>query len=221
MEQMFLVPFAVDNDAFVSGAAARQEEARREREQRGLARRVVFISVGRLIERKNVDLLIQAIQRLEPTEPAALLIAGDGEERARLEALAAGDPRIHFLGGIKPADLPLCYGLADVLILAARDEPWGLVTNEAMACGLAIIGHKDCGSTIDLVDEENGAILQGFEVDELVESMRRMISDRATMERMKQNSRKKIDQWSVEAAVSGLINAVECTKRSTIRRLKE
>ncbi|MFM8395719.1 MAG: glycosyltransferase family 4 protein, partial [Acidobacteriota bacterium] len=217
-EQMFPVPFAVDNDAFMNGAAARQEATRRERERRGLAERVVFISVGRLIERKNVDLLIRAIQRLEPAAPAALVIAGNGEERTRLEALAAGDQRIHFLGGVAPTDLPSCYGLADVLILAARDEPWGLVTNEAMACGLAIIGHQDCGSTIDLVDEDNGTILRSFEVDELAEAMRWMINDPAAMERMKRNSQEKIGQWSVEAAVSGLINAVENSRRRPGRR---
>ncbi|MEY3284394.1 MAG: hypothetical protein RIR86_2407 [Acidobacteriota bacterium] len=219
-ERMFPVPFAVDNEAFAAGDSGRLAAAERERARLGLTDRVVFISVGRLVERKNVELLIRAIQRLEPAEPAALVIAGDGEERARLEALAAGDPRIRFLGAVKPPDLPLCYRLGDALILAAHDEPWGLVTNEAMASGLAVIGHRDCGSTIDLVSNDNGVILESFEIEELVDAMRRLISDRVGLEQMKRSSREKIGQWSVEAAVDGLICAVERTKRRPMESLR-
>lgn len=219
-ERMFPVPFTVDNEAFAAGASGRLVAAERERARLGLADRVVFISVGRLVERKNVELLIRAIQQLEPAEPAALVIAGDGEERPRLEALAAGDPRIRFLGAVKPPDLPLCYRLGDVLILAAHDEPWGLVTNEAMASGLAVIGHRYCGSTIDLVGNDNGVILESFEVEELVDAMRRLISDRVGLEQMKRSSREKIGQWSVEAAVDGLICAVERTKRRPMESLR-
>lgn len=207
-ERMFPVPFAVDNNLFLTDTTSRLAN----RQSEGLTDRVVFISVGRLIARKNVDLLIQAVQQLDPSAPVTLLIAGHGEERSYLESLAGADPRIQFLGGVRPATLSSCYGLADALILAARDEPWGLVTNEAMASGLAVIAHQHCGSTIDLVSDDNGITLTSFEIDELVEAMRQMINDRARLERMKEMSRVKIATWSVEAAVSGLTLAIERTK---------
>ena len=212
-ERTFAVPFAVDNRQFKEGSAQQRELAAEKLRQLGLEGRVVFISVGRLIERKNVELLIRAVRQLDPAEPAALLIAGDGEQRERLLTEAGGDPRIVFLGNIRPNDLPFCYSMADALILAARDEPWGLVTNEAMACGLAVIAHAECGSAIDLVCDRNGITLRSFNVEEVVAAMRRLIANPAELEQMKQYSRVKIDEWSVEAAAGGLIAAIERTSR--------
>ena len=206
-ERMFHVPFAVDNQKF-SDVGAEKGAA-----PSGLKGRVRFISVGRLIERKNVGLLIEAMQQLGPTEAAGLMIAGDGEQRAQLVAAAGEDQRIVFLGNVRPDDLPQCYNMADVMILAARDEPWGLVTNEAMASGLAVIAHAECGSAVDLVSSENGIILQSFAVAEIVAAMRRLIGNPTELEEMKRNSRKKIVAWSVEAAATSLIAAVEQTIR--------
>lgn len=212
-QQMFQVPFAVDNRKFNDNRAGLRELAREKLARLGLAERVVFISVGRLVERKNVELLIRAMRQLDPQEPAALLIVGDGEQRERLAAAAGGDARIVFLGNIRPDDLPICYHMADALILAARDEPWGLVTNEAMAAGLAVIAHAECGSAVDLVSSRNGIILRSFEVDEVVGAMRQLIGNRAELELMKQHSEAKIVEWSVEAAATCLIVAVERTVR--------
>lgn len=210
-KKLFRVPFAVDNDYFMAVAAARREEAREMRAALGLAEKTVFISIGRLVERKNVDLLIRAIRDFGAAEPVALLIVGTGEEQLRLVDLAAGDPRIIFLGGIAPGELPLYYGLADVMILAARDEPWGLVTNEAMACGLAVIAHGECGAAVDLVSEENGVILESFEIDELAAAMRRLAGDEEGRRMRQQASRKKIMDWNIEAAARGVLAAVEAT----------
>lgn len=210
-EKLFRVPFAVDNGYFMAAAESRREEARQMRAALGLAEKTVFISIGRLVERKNVDLLIRAVKDFSVDEPVALLIAGTGEEQLRLVDLAAGDPRIIFLGGIAPGELPLYYGLADVLILAARDEPWGLVTNEAMACGLAVIAHGECGAAVDLVSEENGVILESFAIDELAAAMRCLTGDERGRRERQRASREKIIDWNIEAAAEGFMAAVEAT----------
>lgn len=207
-EKLYSVPFSVDNEYFIREAEARSEEARSLSERWGLRGKVIFLSVGRLVARKNVALLIEAFHSLAD-ERAALVIAGAGEEREALERLANGHPRIIFTGGIAPRQLPLYYAMADVMVLAARDEPWGLVTNEAMACGLAVIAHRQCGSTVDLVDNENGIVLQSFAVEELAGAMRRMIENNEMRIRMQANSRQKIAAWTIEAAAAGVIRAVE------------
>lgn len=210
-EKIFRVPFAVDNDHFVQKSAARKPEAHQKLVEMGLDGRVIFISVGRLIERKNISLMIEALRELSENDPAGLLIVGTGEERRALEDLAGDDPRIVFAGGITPTELPLWYAMADVMILAAQDEPWGLVTNEAMASGLAIIAHRECGSTVDLVDEQNGIVLEGFEVAELATAMRRMIRNTECRRRMQKSSRKKIEEWTIDAAAAGVASAIRLT----------
>ena len=125
--------------------------------------------------------------------PIALLIAGDGEERERLIELAGGNPYIRFAGSLTQAELPLYYSWSDVLVLPARAEPWGLVINEAMACGLAVIAHQHCGAAADLVTAENGAILQSYETAELAAALRWLAEDAESLARRKQKSREMIE----------------------------
>ncbi|MEO6725246.1 MAG: glycosyltransferase family 4 protein [Blastocatellia bacterium] len=214
-EQLFDARFAVDNDYFAQASAACKDKAVDWRRRFGLVGRVVFLFVGRLVKRKNIDLIISAARQLKD-ERIAVVIAGSGEERESLEALAAGDPRVIFAGNVAQAELPLFYALADVLVLPASQEPWGLVVNEAMACGLAIIAHGHCGAAIDLAGTDNGAVLDSFSADELAQAMRRIACDDALRHSMQQRSREKIRDWSIQAAALGIIHAVETSaqKRS-------
>jgi glycosyltransferase involved in cell wall biosynthesis len=207
-EQLFEARFAVDNDFFARECERRKEDAARLRTRFGLDGKVVFLFVGRLIERKNVDLIIRAIRQTED-QRAALVIAGAGEERAALEALARGESRVVFAGAVAPEQLPAYYAMADALVLPASREPWGLVVNEAMASGLAVIAHRHCGAALDLIGEDNGVLLDGFEVAELAAAMRSMLNDEARMRSMKYNSREKIKNWSIQGAACAMIRAVE------------
>ncbi len=211
-ERIFDARFAVDNEFFARESLARGAEAQRLRQELGLAGKVVFLFVGRLVKRKNVDLILHAARQLNDKR-IAVVIAGSGEERESLEALAAGDARIVFAGNVAPKELPLFYALADALILPAGREPWGLVVNEAMACGLAVIAHKHCGAAVDLVDAENGARLDGFSVDELAAAIRRIATDQMLRHSMQQRSRERIQDWTIEAAARGIIQAVEAAAR--------
>lgn len=206
--QVFDARFAVDNDYYSRECERRREEAAGLRARLGLDGKVIFLFVGRLVKRKNVDLLIQAFQQLGD-ERAAVLVAGTGDQQPALARQAGGHPRVVFAGLVTPAQLPTYYAMADVLVLPAAGEPWGLVVNEAMAAGLAVIAHRHCGAAVDLVGPDNGILLEGFEPDELARAMREMLNDPSKRGSMKHNSMEKIKYWSIEAAVCGIIRAVE------------
>lgn len=216
-ERLFAARYAVDNEYFARAAESEREAAREMRRRFGIDGRTVFLYVGRLIARKNVDLLIRAAKEMGG-EQIAVVIAGDGEERSRLEALAAGDGRVPviFAGAVAQADLPRYYAMADALVLPARDEPWGLVINEAMAAGLAIVAHRSCGAAVDLVDEKNGTLLDAFSVEEMVGALRRIARDRGELERMKESSRARIEGWTIEGAARGIEEAVTRTSARDI-----
>ncbi len=198
-EQLFEAPYAVDNAYFERAvASANVDELRRSLR---LPPGVVFLFVGRLIPRKNVDLIIRAIRAIASRE-IALVIAGDGDERERLEDLADGDPRITFAGAISQTSLPGYYAMADCLVLPASNEPWGLVVNEAMASGLAVIAHKDCGATIDLVSAANGVVLETFEPGELQRALESVSEDRVKLGEMKRNSLERISKSSIDVAAT-------------------
>src|SRR5262249_56239639 len=124
-EQLFEARFAVDNDYFARSSAARREDAGRWRERAGLSDKGVFLYVGRLIKRKNVDLIISAAKQVND-ERIAVVVAGDGEERSSLEALANGASRVAFVGCVAPDDLPLYDAAGDGVSLAPEWEHCGL-----------------------------------------------------------------------------------------------
>lgn len=208
--QLFKAGFAVDNAFYAQACAARERDAADLRNQIGLNGKVVFLFVGRLIQRKNVDLIIQAQIQLA-CDKSAVVIAGSGEQAEALKKIAGDHPDICFVGNVVPQDLPLYYAMCDVLILPASQEPWGLVVNEAMACGLAVIAHKDCGAAVDLVDEKNGVKLETFSTNEVARAMQRLTDDKSLLRSMQQNSREKIKHWSIEAAAQEIVRAVEAS----------
>ncbi len=120
-----------------------------------------FLYVGRLAEEKNVHGFLDSYleyRRGGGTWP--LVLVGDGPERKALEAQAAASPYardIHFAGLRSTAELPQYYAFAGCFVLPSTREPWGLVTNEAMAAGLPVIVSRNCGCAEDLLREgENG-----------------------------------------------------------------
>lgn len=209
-ERVFEAPFAVDNDWFAAERQRQGAKAMAFRKQLGWENKTVFLYVGRLIKRKNVDLIVRALRNTASPQ-VALLVAGSGEEREVLEILANGDPRIKFVGSASQQELAFYYALADVLVLPSRAEPWGLVVNEAMACGLAVIAHWQCGAAVDLVADDNGIVLHSFEVEELTAAINKLSTESATLKEMQQQSREKIDYWSFKNAAQAIQQAVEMT----------
>lgn len=209
-EKLFEAKFAVDNDFFTQNVSAQLTEAEKLRSRLGFTSKVIFLFVGRLVKRKNIDLIIRTAVELDD-ERTAFVIAGSGDELEPLKVLANNHPRIVFIGNITPVELPLFYSLADVLIMPASKEPWGLVINEAMASGLAIIAHKTCGAAVDLVDATNGIKLESFSVNELMEAIKILANDESLLREMQRNSVKKIEDWSIDNAAQGIVRAIEAT----------
>ena len=213
--QIFLAGFAVDNEFFRRECVSQHSVAMQLCKTFDWEEHTVFLYVGRLIKRKNIHHLVTAIQRITE-RPVALLIAGDGEERASLERLARGNERVRFVGALTQKELPLYYALSDALVLPAREEPWGLVINEAMASGLAVIAHQHCGAALDLVAEDNGIALQGYSIEELTEALRLLAANAVALQQRKEKSQEKIQSWSISLAALRVREAVEATSRQPL-----
>lgn len=107
-------------------------------------RTLTFLSVGRLVPNKGMDVLVKAFRKAFPTgkEKAGLTIVGEGPERASLEKLAAGDARIRLVGFADPAPY---YASHPVYVSAARYEPFGLTILEAMQAGCRLVCTRTQG----------------------------------------------------------------------------
>lgn len=176
VENIFTAPNAVDNDLFASAA----EKARRNetylRRELALPDRY-FLFVGRLVREKGAFELLSAYSNLDEHLRAeiGLVFVGDGGCRQELEELAisVSGGTIKFVGFAQREQLGAYYGLAEVLILPTYTDTWGMVVNEAMACGLPVLVSRVAGCAIDLVRENwNGMLVAPRDVPSLEQAMR-------------------------------------------------
>jgi glycosyltransferase involved in cell wall biosynthesis len=120
-----------------------------------------FVFVGRLIELKAVDILLDAFAQVRAELPPHLEILGDGPMRAGLEAQANSlgvSDRVHFGGWLPQDECARRLREADVLVFPSLHECGGAVVLEAMACGLPVIA-MDWGGPADYVDASCGILI--------------------------------------------------------------
>jgi phosphatidylinositol alpha-1,6-mannosyltransferase len=130
----------------------------------------LVVSVSRLVPRKGMDVLIDAIGLLRPSKPdLSLAIGGEGRDRRRLEGLIDRSGlrgAVHLLGRVPDDDLPLLDGAADVWAMLCRDrwlgleqEGFGIVFLEAAACGVPQVAGRSGGAHEAVVDGETGLVV--------------------------------------------------------------
>ncbi len=133
----------------------------------------LIVSVGRLVPIKRFDLLIDAFDLFREKRPNAhLAIAGDGEERARLEDRAAKSKNVHLLGMRR--DLPRIYGPADLFVLSSDNEGTPVAAIEALASGLPVVA-TDVGGIRDFLTPDLGILASRGSHHGLAEAMSRAL----------------------------------------------
>lgn len=218
----FLMPYAVDNDYFARLAEAAAPQERELRTELGLAPdRPVILFASKLQTRKHADHLLEAyrsfIASRSPLDRPYLVIVGDGEQRATLEARTRelGLDEVRFAGFRNQSELPRFFHLADVFVLPSRHEPWGLIVNEAMAAGCPVIVSTDVGSHADLVtDGIEGCVFPVGNIAALTDALHRVFASPDTAARMGRNARERLRTWTFEEDVQGLLGALaEVTRK--------
>jgi glycosyltransferase involved in cell wall biosynthesis len=211
IEYIFTAPNAVDLDLFGSRASEVRKDLDTHRQALKLPERF-FLFVGRLVQEKGVFDLLDAYGKLsaELRTHIGLVFVGDGAARPELMrrsgAIVPGS--IEYTGFAQREQLATYYALADVFVFPTHTDPWGLVVNEAMACGLPVISSDAAGCTADLVeDNENGRVVRAGDVGQLAAVMEELASDSALRCRMGNNSRERIQRYSPEACAAGIAKA--------------
>jgi glycosyltransferase involved in cell wall biosynthesis len=170
-EQLAAAPYCVDNVRFIAAAAAARPERDRIREEWGIpAEAFCFLFAGKFLAQKRPFDLILAARRLQHRQGKRihLLWVGTGELGGELreacdlcfdagtkkpvDATICSGPSASFVGFLNQSQISRAYVAADCLVLPSNArETWGLVVNEAMACGLPCVVSDACGCAEDLV----------------------------------------------------------------------
>ncbi len=199
-EVIFTAVNAVDNDFFAAAAAAAHQDAAERRRQLRLPDRY-FLFAGRLVREKGVFELLSAYAKLDPSirDRVGLVFVGDGSRRNELEEQSASFPSgtVRFTGFAQREELAVYYALAEMLVLPTYTDTWGLVVNEAMACGRPVILSRAAGCAEDLVTEGwNGRTVPPRDVESLASAMGSLANQPVLCATMGANSWKRIVSYS-------------------------
>jgi glycosyltransferase involved in cell wall biosynthesis len=211
-ERVFVAPDAVDVKFYAGLAWEARRRAPEVRIRHGLPSRY-FLHVGRLVPEKGVFDLLAAYAALEEGERSkiGLVFVGDGVSSSLLaeRATLISPGCVRFCGFVRREQLAELYALADALVFPTHSDPWGLVVNEAMACGLPVIATEVAGCVTDLVENGwNGLIVPAGKVRALMIAMRTLLSSPTSAAKMGARSFLRIQAYTPEACAEGLARAV-------------
>jgi glycosyltransferase involved in cell wall biosynthesis len=212
--RQFFTPYAVDNGYFGQQRGQLQDSRPLLRHGYGFPDDVVVVGFsGKLIPRKGVDDLLEAIATLQRDGlRIGALIVGEGGDRAQVEASvrARGLGWIVFAGFKNQSKLASCYVCMDLFALPSRFDTWGLVVNEAMLFGLPVIASTHVGAALDLIEHgHNGYIYPAGDVDGLTEALRRLVRSPDRRCQFGRRSSEIVQRYSYDACVRGILEALE------------
>jgi glycosyltransferase involved in cell wall biosynthesis len=201
-ERIRIFPNTIDVPAYAEAARVARAHAGEIRERLALPERFALF-VGRLVEAKGVRELLAARRTGDAVPP--LVVAGDGPLRGEVEA----SPGVTMLGFRQPSELIEIYALAERTVVPSLTEPWGVVVNEALACGSAVVASDAVGAAYDLVRPgREGLIVRAGDVGALAEALR------APVPKLEPPAGP-VGRWDYDFAVAQFHEAIEiaCSRR--------
>ncbi len=198
-DRIFLMPMMVDNKKFYC-------------DKKMFPSLFTFLYVGRLIEHKNIEALIQQFNDKFNDKAAVLRIVGSGVQSNYLENKYKSN-KVIFTGKLFGKDLINEFHNASCFVCPSFFEPWGLVVNEALSSGLPVIATKEVGACYDLIEgKETGLIAR--DNNEIGEKMLQLFEDNTLLKRYSLNASALMKEyWNDNLYESCLNDAIKKVER--------
>jgi glycosyltransferase involved in cell wall biosynthesis len=173
----------------------------------------IVLSLGRVVEYKGIQFLIEAVKQLKNQNDwkelnAHVVVSGDGEYRVELEkkAVTAGlKDDVTFTGMVSEREKEVLYRDAGVFsLLSYSGESFGIVLAEAMSCGTPLLGSDRGAVPYVLKDGRNGFIVDPFRTDEVAGALKKLLIP-ATARKFEMNNREDVKRYSKENVVSKML----------------
>lgn len=209
-EKIFFCPHFIDSKWF-SKLASDSDKTKTLTSLGCELKKYTVLFVGKFIDvKKPVDLIL-ALAELKRTHGELEIQAvyvGAGELEQSIRA-AAADSDVTFIcaGFQNQTALPAIYNAADLLVLPSKSETWGLVVNEAMACGTPVVVSSAVGCGVDLIEPGNtGEIYPVGDIPSLANAISQTLTVSQCLE-TKCSLKGKTLEYSLENAIEGVQNA--------------
>ncbi|MCX7995523.1 MAG: glycosyltransferase family 4 protein [candidate division WOR-3 bacterium] len=178
-----------------------------------------ILFVGRHVERKGVNVLIEAFRKIHTEIPHNLVIVGDGPERKKWEKMSQDyglGERVKFTGWVSKEDLHNYYKTCSFFVLPAiydkhgDTEGLGVVMIEAMSYSKPVIASNVGGITDVVINGHNGILVKDNDSQELARAIKELACDKELYRRLSFNAKKDIDErFNWDKIVSKLIELYE------------
>lgn len=202
--RFFAVRHFVDTERFARQVAAATPHLPALRKRWNIPADVTcFVFAGKFIEKKKPLHLVKAVEGLVARRHRLhLLMVGDGNQREVCKFYAERHQLpITFAGFLNQSEIATAYAVADVLVLPSECETWGLVVNEAMACGLPAVVSSRVGCAPDLVRQgKTGFVFHVGDLHDLIDAMSRYCKDKNVAVQHGRSAQALIQEFSVPEA---------------------
>lgn len=185
----------------------------------GVGSRPLLATVSRLVPRKGIDTVIRSLPRIRARIPDVLyMIAGEGPDRARLEALCEREgvtEAVRFAGPVPDAELPLWFALGDVFVMPSRSdgadvEGFGIVFLEASAAGRPVVASSAGGIPDAVADGVSGLLVPPDDASHLAERIVELLSDPARAAELGRRGRERVlAQFTWQAVGERTLSAMQ------------
>lgn len=183
-----------------------------------LAKPLQVLTVCRLITRKRVDLLIEAVSfAKESGFNIQLNIAGEGNLMEKLQGLTRTlkvADSVNFMGRVPAERMPQVYRDNDIFVMSSAHEGMSNAMLEAMASGLPIITTR-CEGVEELISD-NGIVVEKAEASEIAAAIRKLADDEGAYKKMSIAARKRSEQFSWQSVAEGYLACYHSITRGTI-----
>ncbi|MHA1298762.1 MAG: glycosyltransferase [Candidatus Helarchaeota archaeon] len=179
---------------------------------------IIFLSVGRLSEEKNLEVLLHSMKDIcNQFNNVKLLIIGDGQQATKLKHLTERleiQESVIFASFVKHDELGLCYKHADWLIITSPHETFGLTAVEAMHFGCPVLGVNSGGITDIIENKKNGLFFNG-KSQALTEKLQYIIKNRKKLNNFRKNAKIRSEKYEIRNCTNELIKLYEKLLRKT------
>jgi glycosyltransferase involved in cell wall biosynthesis len=210
---VYLLPHVVDVEHFGHGSDLDPQERERRRSALGLVGPTALY-VGRYVRLKGLDDLLHAFSRVQQSiaTETSLLLVGDGPEEVELRSLVRelGLKNVVIHGFVQQDVLPSVYALADCFVFPTLGDTWGLVLEEAMACGLPVISSTAVGEVSSRIrDGETGFLVPPHGRDQIAAAMTSLLTDSELRRRIGTAARESVQRETPEAWARRFVDIVD------------
>ena len=193
-EQIKIVPYGVDAHQFQFNLKKHTKNSD-----------IKFLFVGNVSEIKGIYYLLEAFKQIDSPYVKLDIV---GKYSGSEELIKPYLPFCNFIGCVPKNTMPEIYKNADILVFPSLGEGFGLVTLEAMACGLPVIVSKNVGSSDVVTEGKNGFVIDIQSVEDIVNKVLWFTKNKSKIEQMSIAARETALKFSWESYENNLNDAV-------------